>query len=350
MACRATLVWLISARRRLAAQSRWLMNPLDAPAQRSRLIWIAVWAVLAAGLAYAASSLSWGEVLAVALRADPRWLVLALVANLANAPLWALCWRCLMGRKARAPLGSLTRILAVVVAAIQAFSILGGGATAFVLITGRLGLSRPAAASLLVLEGLTTGIVKVLLVGAALAIVPGATMLRSIGAGLLGMMAVGLVGLIIVSRSGNLLDSFAARIGGRPRIWIERVADWTSHLEAVRSPARLGGAVFFMLLRRIADGLAAWCVGIACGVPVGPEIILLVIASIAIATMIPSPPGAIGVYELAVVAAYQWVGIPAEIALAAALLQHAISLTAALAPAALIVGCDLSLWRRKTPP
>ena len=41
------------------------MQTLDTPARRSRLIWIAVWAVLAAGLAYAASSLSWGEVLAV---------------------------------------------------------------------------------------------------------------------------------------------------------------------------------------------------------------------------------------------------------------------------------------------
>ncbi len=313
------------------------MNPLNAPAPRSRLLWIAVWAVLAAGLAYAASSLSWGEVVAVALRADPLWLALALLANLANAPVWALCWRCLMARGTRVSLVQLTLVLAVVVAATQAFSVLGGAATAFVLITGRLGLSRPAAASLLVLEGLTTGIVKVLLVGAALAIVPGAAMLRGVGAGLLGMMAVGLVGLIIVSRSGGLLYAWAARMGGRARIWIERLADWTSHLEAVRSPARLGGAVFFMLMRRVADGLAAWCVAIACGIPVEPEIIVLVIASIAVVTMVPVPAGNVGLYELAVVAAYQWVGVAPETALAAALLQHAIALGSVLIPGALIM-------------
>ena len=331
-------------------QSRWLMNPLDAPPQRARLIWIAVWAVLAAGLAYAASSLSWGEVLAAALRADPLWLVLALAFNLTNAPLWALCWRCLVGRKARVPLLPLTCVLAVVAAAIQAFSVLGGGATAFVLITGRLGLSRPAAASLLVLEGLTTGIVKVLLVGAALAIVPGAAMLRGIGAGLLGMMAVGLVGLIIVSRSHSLLYRLAARIGGRARIWVEHLADWTSHLEAVRSPARLGGAVFFMLMRRIGDGVAAWCVAIACGIPVGPEIIILVIASIAIVTMVPVPAGNVGLYELAVVAAYQWAGVAPEVALAAALLQHAIALGSVLIPGALIMAFDAGMARPVTKP
>ena len=313
------------------------MNPLNAPAPRSRLLWITVWAVLAAGLAYAGSSLSWGEVLAVAMRADPLWLVLALAFNLTNAPLWALCWRRLMARKAQVALLPLTFVLAVVAAAIQAFSILGGGAIAFVLITGRLGLSRPAAASLLVLEGLTTGIVKVLLVGAALAIVPGTALLRGVGAGLLGMMGVGLVGLIILSRSHSLLYTCAARIGGRARSWIEALADWTSHLDAVRSPVRLGGAVFFMLMRRIGDGLAAWCVAMACGIPVGPEIIVLVIASIAVVTMVPVPAGNVGLYELAVVAAYQWAGVAPEVALAAALLQHAIALGSVLIPGALIL-------------
>ena len=313
------------------------MNPLNAPAPRSRLLWITVWAVLAAGLAYAGSSLSWGEVLAVAMRADPLWLVLALAFNLTNAPLWALCWRRLMARKAQVALLPLTFVLAVVAAAIQAFSILGGGAIAFVLITGRLGLSRPAAASLLVLEGLTTGIVKVLLVGAALALVPGTALLRGVGAGLLGMMGVGLVGLIILSRSHSLLYTFAARIGGRARSWIEVLADWTSHLDAVRSPVRLGGAVFFMLMRRIGDGLAAWCVAMACGIPVGPEIIVLVIASIAVVTMVPVPAGNVGLYELAVVAAYQWAGVAPEVALAAALLQHAIALGSVLIPGALIM-------------
>ena len=326
------------------------MQTLKATARRSRLIWIAVWAVLAAGLAYAASSLSWGEVLAAGLRADPLWLAVALVVNLTNAPLWALCWRCLMGRAAQVPILPLTRVLAVVAASIQAFSVLGGGATAFVLITGRLGLSRPAAASLLVLEALTTGIVKVLLVGAALAIVPSAAVLRGIGAGLLGMMAVGLVGLIIVSRSHSLLYRLAARIWGRARVWIEHVADWTSHLEAVRSPARLGGAVFFMLMRRMGDGLAAWCVAIAFGIPVGPEIIVLVIASIAVVTMVPVPAGNVGLYELAVVAAYQWVGVAPETALAAALLQHAIALASVLIPGALIMAFEAGLAGRRARP
>ena len=326
------------------------MKPLMAFAPRSRLVLIAVWVLLAAGLGYAVSSLSWREVLAAAMRADPLWLLIALGVNLANAPLWALCLRCLIGREANMSLAGLTRILAVVAAAIQAFSVLGGGATAFLLVTGRLGLSRTAAVSLLALDTLTTGLTKTLVMGAALAIMPGSAVLQGIGAGLLAGALAGLVAFVVFSRSRTRLYKLAARFGGRARVWIQHLGDLTSHLDAVRSPARLGGAVFFMLSRRMTEGLAAWCVALACGIPVGPEIILMVVASIAISTLIPGPPGHVGLYELAVVGAYQWVGVAPETALAAAVLQHAAFLLAMVVPGALLAIVDPGLAGRGAAP
>ena len=322
----------------------------QAPASRSRLIWIAIWALIAVGLAFAASSLSWSDVLNAALRADPLWLVIALLVNLANAPLWSMCWRCLVGRSLQAKPFGVVRVLAVVLAAIQAFSVLGGGATAFVLVTGRLGLSKMAAVSLLALDTLTTGLTKTLMVGAALAVLPGSALLRGIGAGLLAAAAVALGAFIAFSRSRERLYKMAARRNARVRVWIEHLGDMTSHLDVVRSPARLGGAVFFMFARRMCEGLAAWCVAVACGIPVGPEIILLAVAAIAISTLIPGPPGHVGLYELAVVGAYQWVGIAPETALAAALLQHALFLVSVLAPGALIIALDPGFAGRKPPP
>jgi len=327
----------LSRNRALAYRWRPMTLAATSPARRSRLIWIAVWALLAAGLVYAASMLSWAEVLAAARRSDPFWLFVGLLVVLPNTPLWTLCLACLIGRKAPVPLLGLTRVLAVVASAIQAFSVVGGGATAFVLLTERLGLSRPRTASLLVLEGLTTTIVKTLLVGLALALVPGEVVLKRMGIILVIGVCAALAGLILISRAEGRLYGFAARMGGRARIFIERVGDWASHLEAVRSPARLGGAVAIMLLRRMLEGFSAWCVARACGIVVGPEIILLVVASIAIVTMIPTPAGNVGLYELAVVAAYQWAGVSAEVALAAAFLQHALFLLAVLAPGALVL-------------
>ena len=103
----------------------------------------------------------------------------------------------------------------------------------------------------------------------------------------------------------------------------------------------VGHGVLGRLLARVA---------IACGLPVGPEIIVLVIASIAVVTMVPVPAGNVGLYELAVVGAYQWVGVAPEIALAAALLQHAIALGSVLIPGALIMAFDAGLAGRRAPP
>ena len=118
--------------------------------------------------------------------------------------------------------------------------------------------------------------------------------------------------------------------------WLHHVAEWTQHLATVRSFRYMSGAVIFMLIRRVVEGFAGWLVALACGIDVGPEFIALVIASLAIVTIIPSPPGNVGLYEVAVVAAYQWLGVAPEPALAAALLQHAVLLISALIPGALI--------------
>lgn len=310
------------------------------------LFWLAIGGTLLVGLILTATSFSWHQSVAAALRADPFWLVIALLFNLANAPLWALCWRCLVQAKGDVSIRSLTQILSVALAATQVFSSIGGGTIAFMLMTRRLGFSSPATVSLLVLDQWAVGIVKVILVGAALTIAPGTPVLRSVGTCLLAGVAASLVALILLSRSRGQLHRFAERQQGRWRLWLEKAGDWSAHLEAVRSPARLGGAVFFMLLRRLSEGLGAWCVAIACGIPAGPELLVLVTASIAIVTLIPSPPGNIGLFELAVVAAYQWLGIAPEIALAAALIQHALFLVGTTAPGALMVALNPSFLKK----
>jgi uncharacterized membrane protein YbhN (UPF0104 family) len=296
---------------------------------RQHLILFVVWALLAAGLGFAASSLAWGEVWAAAARATPWLVAMALLINFANAPLWGACWYCLMGGKLRWL--KLTEVQSVVLTSVQAFSLLGGGAAAWVLATTRLGLSRSQALSLLMLDQLTTGLVKVLLIAAALLIVPASPLLHIAGAAMLVGMGGFLATLIVASKSRERILHYAERFS-----WLHHVAEWTQHIATVRSFRYMSGAVLFMLIRRVVEGTAGWLVAIACGIDVGPEFIAVVIASLAIVTIIPSPPGNVGLYEVAVVAAYQWLGVAPEPALAAALLQHAVLLIPALIPGALI--------------
>ena len=113
--------------------------------------------------------------------------------------------------------------------------------------------------------------------------------------------------------------------------------EWTTHLEALRRPLRFAVAALLTLGRRVMETIAILCVQKATGVPVSVEAALLVIAALALATIIPGPPGNVGYYEAVVVLAYGWVGVGKETAVAAALLQHLAFLAAALVPGYLLL-------------
>ncbi len=310
-----------------------MLNP-TAPSRSSRFALLLLWVALAAGLFYAGSSLEWGQVWGAAARAEPAWLIAALILNCANAPLWAACWFCLLSFTV--PWRRLVEVQSVVLASVQAFSLLGGGAAAWVLSLTRLNLTRQGALSLLVLDQLTTGLVKIVLIGAALLVVPSTPLLHIAGGAMIAGMGGFLIVLLIASRSRAKIVDLAAMRTGKSAQVLTWIAEWVGHLKVVQSPALMGGAIGFMLIRRLSEGVAGYLTAIACGIDVGPQIIPLIIASLAIVTIIPSPPGNVGLYEIAVVAAYQWLGVPAETALAAALLQHASLLIPALIPGAIV--------------
>ena len=316
------------------------------PGLRNKLIWVAVWLVLAAGLGFAASGLAWGRVFEAARQASLVWLPAALAANLIAIPLWALSWRFITPVKAKISLVRFTEVLAVVLSAVQAFSIFAGGATAYFLMVERLRLTRSAALSVLVLDQFTTGFVKALIIGLALTLPSTPPVLRGIGGLLVVVMIAATLALAYASTSRERLHAISARLGGRSGRALEVIGDWTENLDVFRNWPRMSAAILFMLARRLMEGIAAYCVARSLGIPVGPEIGLLVVASIAVVTLIPSPPGNIGLYEAAVVAAYQWMGVEAEVALAAALLQHAAALLAALTPGGLIVLFNPSIRKR----
>jgi uncharacterized membrane protein YbhN (UPF0104 family) len=119
-------------------------------------------------------------------------------------------------------------------------------------------------------------------------------------------------------------------------------AGWTAHLDTLRRPLRFASGLAFMLSRRLTEAFAAVCIQKATGIPVSFELALLITAAIALATIIPGPPGNIGYYEAVVVLAYGWGSVGRETAVAAALLQHIAFLVAAMAPGYLL----LALRRR----
>ncbi len=308
---------------------------------RVRAVWLTVWAVAGAGLFWAASGIAWSEVRAALRGASLSWILLATLLNFCGLPFWALAFRQFIPSGEPRSLPRIAGVLALTMAAIQSLSVFAGGAMAAWLLVRRAGMSTGAMISVITLEQVSTGVAKSVIVGVAVLATPAPAVLRAAGATLLTAVGLGLAALVWAAHSGEALRGIAARAGGGPGRMIAHFAEWTSHLETLRRPARFAAGIGFTLVRRSMEVLAAMCIQQATGIPVSPGAALLVIAALAIATIIPGPPGNLGIYEAAVVAAYSWSGTGAEIAVAAALLQHVAYLIASLVP-----GYGLFAWWR----
>jgi uncharacterized membrane protein YbhN (UPF0104 family) len=76
----------------------------------------------------------------------------------------------------------------------------------------------------------------------------------------------------------------------------------------------------------LTDTATCWLVARSIGIDLSPAESLIVVAVGALGTSIPSAPGYVGTYELAVSSAVRAVGAPPELALAFAILLHAVTL------------------------
>ena len=236
-------------------------------------------------------------------------------------------------------------VLAVTHAVIQSLSIFAGGAAAVWLLLRRVGLSTGAMIGVVALEQVATAVAKSIIVGAAVLLTAAPVSLKVAGAALLAAAGAALAALFWAAHSGERVRAIAARLSGRPSRWLLLFADWTGHLDTLRRPSRYAVGIAFTLGRRVMETAGILCVQAAVGIPFSPEMALLVIASLALATMIPAP-GNLGMYEAAVVFAYGWNGVATELAVAAALLQHLAWLVAALAPGYGL----LAFWRLRGHP
>jgi uncharacterized membrane protein YbhN (UPF0104 family) len=276
--------------------------------------------------------------------ADPLWLLAAVAANLAIFPLWATQWSLLTPAAQRVSWTRMLQITALCSAAKNTLPYTGlPSAIVLLLVYGR--LSRGAAISTIALDQLCTGLAKVALVAAAVLIVPLPSWMRVGAFTLLLLVMALLVALLAVAHGRDRLRGLAAVLPAAAERLLHPLADWAAHLEPLRSWARAWPVVALALGKKALEIVAALAVQQACGIPLSVETAVLIVAALSVATMLPAAPANLGVYEATVLLIYQWSGVPAAIALAAAVLQHAMFLAPALGCGYLVI-----LSGRSTPP
>ena len=302
------------------------------PSWRALCVLVAIWVAALFGAFWLARSVDWSMVRSALAAANPVWVFTAFAVNLIGLPIWMLAWRLLIPTRGRPGWVALFEAQSITLAAIQTFSVLGGGAVAIYMLTRRAGMTFAGVASLLAFDQLLTGVVKLILIGGAVYVAPAPDVLRKAGLSLLVVVAAMLIVLLVMARS----EAAARRRADGADGWGGRLlmlgAEIGGNLAAIREPGKFGLACLFYLLRRSMEGVAAICLQRALGLQPSFDAALLVVAALSVSTIIPGPPGNLGVYEAVVSLAYVACGVAPETALALALLQHACYLAAAVAP------------------
>jgi hypothetical protein len=320
---------------------------MSSDARRARA-WlpVALWVVLTVAVIAAVPGLPWQRAAEQVRRSELAWLVAAILANLLILPLWTAEWRLLAPGTVRVAYARMFEVVAITAAVLNSVPFFAGEASAVALLITRAGLSRGAAVSVLAMDQLLVGLAKLAVLAAAAIYAPLPTWLR---AGILSLV-VGVAALLaVLVPLAHRWDMLKTRLLERPsrlREAIARAASWGAHLDAIRDARRVWRLVLLSLAKKSAELLGILAVQMAFGLEPSVAGGLLILAGLAVTTLLPVAPANLGVYEATVFASYRFLGISTETALGLAVVQHLCFLLPALATGYLTLTLRQLLPRR----
>jgi len=245
------------------------------------------------------------------------WLFASVAANAAILLAWSSFWHTISPDAERPTWRTMFEINAMSSAAMNTLPLLGGHATALLLLVTVGGLSRQGALSVMALDQLGEGIAKVTLFVIVAFAAPIPEWMR---AGITtACVGVALLFVILV------VSAFLNREGERP-LPPDRVlafaVETARRLETLRSVPRGLRALVFALGTKAAEFAGLLCVQYAFGVSLPLSSTALVLAAIILGSMVPVAPANLGTFEAGAVLAYRHLGLPPELATTLAITAH----------------------------
>jgi uncharacterized membrane protein YbhN (UPF0104 family) len=291
--------------------------------RRARWIRVGAWLVATALVVLLVRTVDPVRALRVVEHTSVLWLVVAMLCNLLIQPFGALQWRSLLPDGADVPFRRMLRLFSLTSVANNTTPSLIGHATGALLLANEPSVGKTGALTVLALDQIAVGVVKVAIIGAAASLVS-----------LPDWMKRGLAGLGLVV--GVLF--IAATV----------IARRTRHFGALREPMRFLRGMLCAVCVKAAEAAAIFAVQQAFGIEVTAQTVIVVLAASALGSVVPIAPANIGTYEAASYGAYRFLGVNAETALGIAVVQHVCQLLPAVAPGYVLLSLP-KLERRVDP-
>ena len=270
----------------------------------------------------------WRQTVGALGKVDVRWIALASLLLIGCYAVFALRWWLLLGRDPALPVRRLFAVLMMGFAVNAVLPLRPGDALRAYLIGRVYGAGTSRALGSIVLERILDVATVLFIGGIAGLLVPlPPSMRRALGA-TAAMLAVAVAAVMALAAYSGRSTSFVEPTIGARRRWLDFV---TRQFGGFTQSLRIGGSRGH-LLPAIAVGSVGWAAYsaamIACGTAFGipfPVIgALLMTVATNLGGMVPSSPGSIGIYHALAVLALAVTGTPKDLALAVALVSHAL--------------------------
>jgi len=292
------------------------------PASARRWILPLIWLVLTVALILLARPLPWSRALTEMRHLSPVWVAAAMIANAAILPLWALEWKLLVPGGVRVTCTRMFEVVTVTASVLNSVPLLAGEASAVALLITRANLSRGAALSVLAMDQILVAFAKLAVIAAALMLTPLPQWVRSGGLTLVLVLTASLALLVPLAHFWLPLRERLLAAPTRARRLAAAAAAWGRHFDVLRDASTLWRVAALAVIKKSTELAAIICVQVAFGLEPSVATGVLVLAALALSTLVPVAPANLGVYEATVFGIYRLAGIPTETAIGLALIQH----------------------------
>ena len=265
----------------------------------------------------------WTLAIAAVAKAKPLPLILAVLLNAMILVFATAQWLLFLPEGVSVARSKMFKIMAIMSTVANSGPAGGGAAVGVHLLATQEGVGHSVGLSVLLLDQLVEGLVKMVIVLLAIVVVPIGLEYKAVSATILIGVPTLFFVLTVIAHRRFVLESISERTTGFLGWILTKLNLVAVNLEALRRPKKLSVTVVLGLLQKLVAALAITCVLLAFGVVTPWWGILAVLVAVNLSTVVSVTPANLGVFEGAAFLVYTSLGISSDTAVALAIVQHA---------------------------
>ena len=265
----------------------------------------------------------WPLAIAAIAKAKPLPLILAVLFNAMILVFATAQWLLFLPEGVSVARSKMFKIMAIMSTVANSGPAGGGAAVGVHLLARQEGVGHSVGLSVLLLDQLVEGLVKVAIVLLAIVVVPIGLEYKAVSATILIGVPTLFFVLTVIAHRKSALESISERTTGFLGWVLTKLNLVAANLEALRRPKKLSLTVVLGLLQKLVAALAITCILLAFGVVTPWWGILAVLVAVNLSTVVSVTPANLGVFEGAAFLVYTSLGISSDTAVALAIVQHA---------------------------